>query len=676
MSGSEAVSESRIVQLCLGSGPDRPAAKLAAMITRSANAPIALIHLTEDGERLQLAGAAGMPDDWPRFGPTPTSVTLAGLVLGHQHPIIIADITEDPRVPRYAPARTLGVRAYAGFPIRDPQERVVGVCTVVDLRPRRWTPDELAAVDEAAQACTALVAEQQRADTHRRFLEAVLQHLHVAVAACDENGRLVFTNAATRLLSGAMPIGAHISECVEHSLLTDDRGRPVPFEELPLCRALRGDQVCDAELTVSVPGKPTKTVYADAQPIVGADGRRLGAVVAVRDVTDRCRAERFRHVEQAVADALKVADDIHEAAPGILATVCVAFGWPRSELWLADREAGALVLAARFPDGEGAPSPAEADVLTEAAWRTGAPVWTCDPPDGAAKPKTGLAVPAPSGGRVLAVLSFFAAAVDDPADPLISLLSGIGTRIAEFLERRRADELTVALDRSRNDYLALISHELRTPLTSIGAYVEMLRESDPATVADDLPGLLDVLGRNSTALRRIIDQLLDLAALDGGHAQLACEPVNLAAVVEAAAKAVQPLASAAGVCIALDLDAGPTITGDPVRIRQMADHLLDNAVKHTIGGGRVTVAVTRPRPAAAELTVTDTGLGIPDDERGGLFLPFHRTQRARKHGIAGNGLGLAISRAVVESHRGTIRLVPVAGPGSRVVVRLPIGQAR
>jgi signal transduction histidine kinase len=247
---------------------------------------------------------------------------------------------------------------------------------------------------------------------------------------------------------------------------------------------MNGEQLRDAEFTVSVPGEAARTALADAQQITGADGRRLGAVVAVRDITDQ----------------------------------------------------------------------------------------------------------------------------------------------------RRAAELAVALARSKEDYLALIGHEVRTPLTSIAAYIEMLRESDPATAADDLPGTLEVLGRNSAALRQIIDQLLDLAALDGGHADLAREPIRLADVVRAAAEAAHPLASAAGVAVTLDLGAETTITGDPVRIRQLTDQLLGNAIKHTPGGGHVTAALTGPDPDAVELTVTDTGLGIPDDERDRLFVPFHRTELSRRRG--------------------------------------------
>lgn len=221
--------------------PDRAVSKFAAVIARAAGVPTALILLTEDGEHLTLSGAAGMPSEWAQGHRTPAGSTLSGLVLGHRHPIIIADITDDPRVPRFTPALGLGVRAYAGFPIRGTgHERILGVCTLVDYRPREWRPEELAAVDEAVLACGAFLDEQQRADTQRRFLDALLRSLRIGVAACDEHGRLVFENDHARAMSGLIPVGASIEQWAErHNPLTDLQGRPLAPEEMPLLRALR-----------------------------------------------------------------------------------------------------------------------------------------------------------------------------------------------------------------------------------------------------------------------------------------------------------------------------------------------------------------------------------------------------------------------------------------------------
>jgi signal transduction histidine kinase/PAS domain-containing protein len=662
---------------------DSGVSKFAAVLARAADAPTALILLTGDDELLTLVGASGMPPEWPRPGRTPSGNTLAGLVLTTGQPLVITDIRDDPRVPEAAPALDSGVRGYAGFPIHHEQHGILGVCNVIDFRPRDWAPAQLAAIDEAAQACAEFLAGQHRADTQRRFLDALLQSIEIGVAACDDNGNLVFQNEFASQLASRIPAGTSIRDWAPHSPVTDMHGRPLPLDELPLVRALHGERLRDIDFLVNTPGGHPRTVSVDAQPIIGAGRQRLGAVVTVRDVTERRRAGRFREVDRAVTEALARAGTVQEAGPPLLAAICDGFGWPHAEIWLVDQEAGTLVLATRHrtggtgPDGpEPCDLPTEfdpGDTVTDEAWRTGRSVWA---DQGPTADRICLAVPAPTGGRVLAVLSFRATAVDDATDPLISLLAGIGARIAEFLERRRADELTLALDRSKDDYLALIGHELRTPLTSITAYVEMLRESDPDTVVSELPGMLDVLSRNSAILRTIVDQLLDLAALDGGHASLARRPVDLAAVVRDAASEVRPAADAAQVPITLDLQAEPTITGDATRLRQVVTELLGNAVKHTIGAGEVTVLVNRPAPGTAELTVTDTGVGVPPAERDRLFARFYRSARTRENRIPGNGLGLALSRAIVNLHHGSIRVVPTTGPGTRITVRLPTGRSR
>jgi signal transduction histidine kinase/PAS domain-containing protein len=656
---------------------DNGVSRFAAVLARAAGAPTALILLTHDGELLTLAGASGMPPEWPRPARTPSGNTLTGLVLTTGQPLVITDIRDDPRVPDSAPALDLGVRGYAGFPIRHEQHGILGVCNVIDFQPRDWTPAQLAAVDEAAQACAEFLAGQQRADTQRRFLDALLQSIEIGVAACDEHGDLVFQNEFARELSGRIPDGTSIRDWAPHSRLTDMHGQPLRPDDMPLLRALHGEHLRDIDFLVDVPGGDPRTISVDAQPIIGAGRQRLGSVVTVRDVTERRRAGRFREVDRAVTEALARAGTVQEAGPPLLAAICDGFGWPYAEIWLVDQEAGALVLAARHrtggldPGSQDTCEPVEfdpGDTVTERAWRTGRSVWAGEK---YMTDRICLAVPAPTGGRVLAVLSFRATAVDDPADPLIGLLSGIGARISEFLERHRADELTLALDRSKDDYLALIGHELRTPLTSITAYVEMLRESDPESVAAELPGMLDVLSRNSAILRTIVDQLLDLAALDGGHATLARRPVDLAAVVRAAATEVRPAADAARVPITLDLRAEPTVTGDAARLRQVVTELLGNAVKHTLGAGEVTVLLDRHGPGAVELTVTDTGVGVPPAERDRLFARFYRSARTRENRIPGNGLGLALSRAIVNLHHGSIRVVPTTAPGTTITVRLP-----
>ncbi|BCJ46920.1 hypothetical protein GCM10010168_35600 [Actinoplanes ianthinogenes] len=518
----------RISHLSSDGIPDVTAARFAAVVASAVHAPAALILLA-DGDQLRMAGSAGIPAHWPRTGTVPARSTIAGLVVTEDRPVIITDITGDGRVPGGAPAVDLGARGYAGFPVRDPDGRIVGVLAVVDLQPRAWTCDELAVIDNAAQACAAFVAVQfarDQADREHRFLDTLLQSLRIGVAACDADGRLIFTNEAVRRLTGSPETSPDPADWTRHTVLVDADGEPVTPDRLPLIRALNGETLRDVEFLAEAPDQSIRTISTDAQPIMGGQGDCLGAVACLRDVTDQ----------------------------------------------------------------------------------------------------------------------------------------------------RRAEELTAALEHTKDEYLALVGHELRTPLTSIAAYIDLLRDADPATAAEELPDVLDVLGRNGATLRHIVDDLLDLAGIDNGHTVLADEPVDLAATVTDAVRAAGPDAATAAVALRLDLCPDAQVTGDPKRLRQVADHLLANAVKHSPPHSTVTVALTRPIPAVVELLVTDHGPGLPDDEQDHVFNRFYRSRQARDQRVPGSGLGLTISRAIVERHHGSIRFVPGPTPGARIAVRLPCRQ--
>ncbi|WP_433087882.1 ATP-binding protein [Dactylosporangium sp. CA-052675] len=653
------------LELSAGALSQAAADQLAALTARAAGAPAAMIHLATAGA-LRYAGGVGLPAQFDRQRYAPARSTLAGWVIANDHPLIVTDAELDHRVPPDAPVRAAGIRAYAGFPIRDPEGETVGVCAVLDRRPRPWTAAELTAVDEGAQACMAFVCERRAredADRQHRFLDALLESLRTGVAACDADGRLVFTNEAVRRLCGG---------CGADGLAATG----------PLRRALAGERLRGLELTVSRPGERARVLSADAEPITDRDGTRTGAVIAVHDVTERRRAERFREAELGVAGVLAGAQSAAEAGPELLRVLAEPLDWPHAELWLVDAESGVLVPAATWT----APgSPVRIRVprllrrghgLAGTAWRSGERVWvhgvgaegslvSADAVEGP-PPGTALAVPIASGGRTLAVLTGFAGAAEDPADALVVLLSGIAAHIGQFLERRRAEDLAVALARSKDEYLALVGHELRTPLTSISACVELLRDGDP----DLVPELVAAMDRNAETLRHIIDELLDLAALDSGHAEVAADPVDLTGLVAGAVHTVSAAAAEAGVTIEAALAPDVTVPGDAARLAQVVIHLLDNAIRHSPDGGRVTVALTSPAAASVELTVADAGLGIPEDERDRLFTRFYRSTRTRDRGIRGAGLGLALSRAVIDRHHGTIRLVPQPA-GTRFVVRLP-----
>jgi PAS domain S-box-containing protein len=659
-------------------------------VARAARAPSGLIHFVE-GDRLHIYGVWGLLIAWEDVADVPLRDSLAGVVVETGTPLAIKNLETDPRVPPGVPPhRRRPSGAYVGHPIRGADGTVIGVCCAIDSQPRGWTAEDIAAVAEAAQVSTLLITERlarQEVDRQRRFLDAALDSLHDGVTACDADGAIVLVNARMRTLWGQTAIPADVTGPATVAGLYDSTGTPLTQDDVALSRALRGERLRDEELVLKGRTRRTRYYRVDAQPIVGPDGTTLGAVQAVHDVTRRKRAERFRICELSVTTALADAPTVEAAGPRVLEAVVRALDWAHAELWLVDDAAavvrsaaawnmpgwdGQIAVPEQLPYGQG---------LAGQAWQAGKPLWIRDVgrPQSLISPETAissslhtaLAIPVRDGLQPLGVLTMFADAVEDPDDEVMALMSGIAAHIGQFVERRIVDDLQRQLARSKNEYLALIGHELRTPLTSISAYTELLREADPATLVSDGPALLEVVDRNANQLRHIINELLELSALDNGHAAVQLTPTDLAQVVREAVDGIRAAIAGDPLSMVADVPEELVLPGDRRRLRQIVDNLVGNAVKYSPDGGTVTIRL-RPAGRVAELTVTDSAVGVPAPEREKMFTGVYRTSRPRDKALPGSGLGLTLSRAVVHRHHGTIELIDADGPGTTVKVRLPL----
>jgi signal transduction histidine kinase len=219
----------------------------------------------------------------------------------------------------------------------------------------------------------------------------------------------------------------------------------------------------------------------------------------------------------------------------------------------------------------------------------------------------------------------------------------------------------------KDEFLGLVSHELRTPLTSICGYIELLKEDG---VRDDQHSYLDVIDRNSVRLLSLVEDLLLMAQIQSGGLPLEVGEVMLNDLIARSGEAARPFAASKH--IALEIDAEPRVAaeGDAVRLSQVIDNLVSNAIKYTPDGGGVSITMTRTGETAT-IAVSDTGIGIPTDEHDQMFGRFFRTSNARISGIEGTGLGLAITRGIVEAHGGTISFESVEGAGSTFRITLP-----
>ena len=233
----------------------------------------------------------------------------------------------------------------------------------------------------------------------------------------------------------------------------------------------------------------------------------------------------------------------------------------------------------------------------------------------------------------------------------------------------RAEAERIAL--LKDEFLATVSHEMRTPLTAILGWAGLLRKG--SLTGDAFPQALETIERNARTQAQLIEDLLDMSHILSGRMRLDIQRVRLPDIIEAALAAAEPAAATKHIRIVRAIDARiAPFSGDPIRLQQVVWNLLNNAVKFTPSGGRITVTLAHV-DSHIEISIADTGEGIVAE-----FLPhvFDRFRQAnatstRRHG--GLGLGLAIVKQLVELHGGTVRVrSPGAGRGSTFLIEFPI----
>lgn len=258
-----------------------------------------------------------------------------------------------------------------------------------------------------------------------------------------------------------------------------------------------------------------------------------------------------------------------------------------------------------------------------------------------------------------------------------AVAASLGRALALARTYRQEQELVAQLrelDQSKTDFLATISHELRTPLTSIAGYLELIRDGDAGEVPAEADAMLAVVERNTVRLRTLIEDLLTLSRIESGAFRVSRGDVGLDVLVASVVAVLRPAAESAGLHLDVEVapgDAGPLVVhGDAVQLERALLNLTSNAVKFTPPGGLVRVRTGADGPTAV-LEVTDTGMGIPEQEQEQLFSRFFRASNAVQHAVPGTGLGLTIVRSIVEHHDGALSVHSVEGVGTRVTVRLP-----
>jgi len=228
--------------------------------------------------------------------------------------------------------------------------------------------------------------------------------------------------------------------------------------------------------------------------------------------------------------------------------------------------------------------------------------------------------------------------------------------------------------RSQQDLVANVSHDLKTPLTSIQGFSQALLDG---TASDEAARqrAAAVIHEEASRMRRLVDDLLELARLEGGQVVLAREMVDVAQLVRECATRFGPQSEQQGVALDVQTSATlPPVIGDADRLGQVLGNLVDNALKHAQGGtgGGEVVLQAGQQGGFAVCTVTDNGPGIPAEDLARIFERFYQVDKSRIRLRDGAGLGLAIAQEIVQGHGGQIRVESVEGLGTRFTVELPL----
>jgi signal transduction histidine kinase len=244
--------------------------------------------------------------------------------------------------------------------------------------------------------------------------------------------------------------------------------------------------------------------------------------------------------------------------------------------------------------------------------------------------------------------------------------------LKQLAEKTR--ELEVA-STHKSEFLANMSHELRTPLNAIIGFTQVLQQKLFGEVNDKQEEYLQDINVSADHLLALINDILDLSKVEAGQVELEVAPFSLREALDRGVVMIRERAMKGGVDVQLELDpAVDVVEGDERRIRQVVFNLLSNAVKFTPEGGRVDISAAKQNGKVV-VSVADTGPGIAPDDQARIFEEFQQAKATNGERPEGTGLGLALSRSLVELHGGRIWVESAPGKGSTFSFTIPVGSA-
>jgi PAS domain S-box-containing protein len=483
--------------------------------------------------------------------------------------------------------------------------------------------------------------------------EAEFQHLLDTLPAgaytCDADGLITYFNEQAASIWGRAPKLNDPADRFSGSLkLLDADGEPIRHDECWMALALRENAPFNGqEIVIEQPTGTRLTVLAHANPLHDREGRLVGAVNVLVDISDRRRSQ------EAVRRAHQTLQTIMRASP--LPIVVIDADPPLVRLW----NPAASALFGWADDeviGREAPlvPPGKCDEWAQcrASIARGNVVW-------------GVETQRLTRDGTPIDVSLCAAPLGDGAGapPQIMLI------FSDIRERVRTAKALTEADRTKTEFLATLAHELRNPLAPIRNAVEILHVKGAGDA--DSAFALDIIERQTRQMARLIDDLLDVARITANKLELRRERTTLRHVLEAAIETARPLIEQGAHELTVSVPDEPiALDVDPTRLAQVVSNLLNNAAKYTPHGGRIRLAAERRHDQLA-IAVQDSGIGIAHEFAGAIFEMFTQAHGQRAGG--GLGLGLPLAKRLAQMHGGDVSVASSArGEGSEFVVTLPL----
>lgn len=532
------------------------------------------------------------------------------------------------------------------------------------------------------------ITDRSRGEIASRLLASIIESSDDAIVSKDLNGIITSWNAAAERLFGYKP-----EEIIGKSILTLIPPERQSEEPRIIERIRSGQRIDHYETVRRRKDGSLFDISVTVSPLRDGTGQIVGASKIARDITERIQNERRRTAQYAVANLLAASSSIEEAGPRLLEAIAGVGDWVAGSIWLRASDGAPLECAVTWHrSSSGLDEFAEAtrairlnpnEGLPGRVLAQRKPLWFEDLAADPNFPRAGIAAaanlrgafafPLVAEGQVNGVLELFSPTTIKPDDDLLSLMEALGSQIGLFVHRRKLDaelkrqkEAAESANAAKDRFLATLSHELRTPLTPILIWAGGM-VNDPSLAPDVSEGL-QMVCRNVELEARLIDDLLDLTRIARGKLKLNLRRSDAHNLLGHAMEIVRDEISSRKLKLSVELNASHHIVlADESRLQQVFWNVLKNASKFTPRQGEVMVRTYNPQPEALQVEVIDTGIGIEPENLSKIFEAFEQGSMRRE----GLGLGLAISKAIVEMHRGSIRAFSEGpGKGARFVIDL------